>query len=138
MISGSGKCLCGAVSYRFEAKSNEFTGCHCKMCQRWSGGAFLALPAADVQFDGKDDLVLYTSSDIAKRGFCRQCGSSLFYLATPTGNFHLCVGTIDEPDELSLAEEIFIDRKPAGYSFTGDRPRLTEEETIAKYLDYQE
>ena len=138
MISGNGQCLCGAVTYRFEAEANEFTACHCKMCQRWSGGAFVALPASSVDFDHDDQLALYTSSDIADRGFCRTCGSSLFYRATPTGNYHLCVGTIDDTDELSMTEEIFVDRKPPGYSFAGQRPRLTEEETIAKYLDYQE
>ena len=44
-----------------------------------------------------------------------------------------CVGAFDDPSPFRLVEEIFIDKKPAGYALSGNHPRLTEAETFAKF-----
>jgi hypothetical protein len=48
----------------------------------------------------------------------------------------MCVGAFDNVDDFVLTSEIFIDRKPGGYSIAGDHPRLTEADTIARYSEY--
>lgn len=128
-----GQCQCGAVTFTAEEVNTEFGACHCRMCQRWSGGIFLATTARGTDFDGEEHISRYRSSDWAERGFCSKCGTHLFYHVVKSGEYVMCVGTFDDQSEFTLAMEIFVDRKPAGYSLAGDHPRLTEAETLEKY-----
>jgi len=130
-----GQCLCGSVKFSATHAEPEFGACHCRMCQRWAGGPFMAT-SARVTFDSEENLVRFRSSDWAERGFCGKCGTNLFYRALHLESYEMCIGTFDETDPFTLNEEIFIDRKPAAYSIAGDHPRLTEAETIARYKDY--
>lgn len=75
---------------------------------------------------------------MAERAFCTTCGSSVFYRLTApgpmNGELHVGMGTLDEPSGIPLTEEIYIDRKPDGYSFSGeDRHQMTEAEVIAMF-----
>ena len=38
---GMGRCLCGAVQYRYEGDPTSIGLCQCERCQRQSGSAFL-------------------------------------------------------------------------------------------------
>ncbi|MBX3188915.1 MAG: GFA family protein [Labilithrix sp.] len=133
MTAKTGHCLCGAVGFTAEVVESSHHACHCGMCRRWTGGPFLTTTARGVVFDGTENLVRYASSTWAERGFCRICGSTLFYFLLPTGTHMLSVGAFDDPTPFRLTEEIFIDHKPDGYAFAGDHPRLTEAQTLAKY-----
>ena len=136
MATKTGQCLCGAVRFSANEVSTEFGACHCEMCQRWSGGPFMATSAASVTFAGEENLTRYQSSGWAERGFCKICGANLFYRVKKLTAHEMCVGAFNERDELLLTSEIFIDRKPAAYAIAGDHKRLTEAETIAMYADY--
>lgn len=68
------------------------------------------------------------------------CGANLFYRLTKSGltnsgTYEMCVGAFDEKEIFTMSGEIFIDKKPPGYSMAGDHPRLTEAEVLAKYRD---
>lgn len=129
MTAASGKCLCGAVRFTVDSMKPR----HCGMCRRWSGGPLLAVSVSGVEFEGDDDITVYDSSDWAQRGFCRICGTNLFYRLKETGDYGICAGAFDDAPDLKLTGELFIDNKPDGYDFAGDHPRLTEAETIAKF-----
>jgi hypothetical protein len=103
------------------------------MCRRWSGGPVFATAARGVKFEGTEHLATYGSSDWAERGFCRKCGSHLFYHLKPANLYLVCVGAFDDPSQFELATEIYVDHKPAGYAFSGNLTRLTEADVIAKY-----
>ena len=133
MTSITGKCLCGAVRYSAASAERHHHACHCGMCRRLSGGPVLASAATDVSFEGAGNITRYRSSDWAERGFCKQCGSHLFYHLVPLDLYMMCVGSFDDTAPFALASEIFIDEKPAGYAFEGDHPRLTGAEAVAKY-----
>jgi hypothetical protein len=133
MTTNTGKCLCSAVRFTAESVETHHHACHCGMCRRWSGGALFVAAATGVKFTGTENLATYRSSEWAERGFCKACGSSLFYLLKPTGQYMLCVGAFDDSSEFRLAREIYIDHKPGGYAFAGEHPRLTEEETLAEF-----
>ncbi len=131
----SGGCLCGAVTFVADDVETDFHACHCSMCRRWCGGApDFAVHVGGVEFSGAEHIKRYTSSDWAERGFCGTCGSNLFYYMKPADEYSLCAGAFDDQSALTLAAEIFIDRKPPGYSFAGDLPAMTEAEVIAKYV----
>ena len=75
-----GRCLCGGVRYVATAALVMMLNCHCRDCQKASGGAFAAIaifPKTSVQVHG--DLrfheVLSEHGDPVQRGFCPICGS---------------------------------------------------------------
>jgi hypothetical protein len=128
----SGKCLCGGVRFEAENVEAEYHACHCGMCRRWSGGSpFFAAHAERVVFEG-EALGRFDSSEWAQRGFCRSCGTTLFYFLKPSKSYMLSVGAFDDQSPFRLVREIFIDHKPAGYDLAGDHPRWTEAETLAR------
>ena len=138
MAAGTGKCLCGAVTFTAEGVETHHHACHCGMCRRWSGGPLFAASCERVTFEGKENIATYQSSDWAERGFCRVCGSNLFYHLKQDGKYIMSVGTFDDPAPFKIACEFFIDLKPPGYTFAGDHPRLTEAETFAMFAPPEE
>lgn len=128
-----GQCLCGAVRIRITASERALEACHCSMCRRWAGGPAISLRlVTDPQIDGIEHVVRYCSSDWAERGFCRNCGTHLFYYYAPKDGYSFGAGLFEGADGFALTEEIFIDEKPDGYTFAGERERLTGAEVIAK------
>ena len=72
--------------------------CHCRMCQRATGSlsiAFKNLPQADVRWLSGPDW--YESSPIARRSYCRKCGTSLGFQFKEGPNMDLTVASFDEP-----------------------------------------
>ncbi len=98
-----------------------------------SAGPFLATSVRTLTIEGEENLQRFQSSAWAERGFCRLCGSNLFYRVRASDTYEICIGAFDDRDGLVVASEIFIDSKPDGFSFAGDHPRLNEKETLAKY-----
>ena len=129
-----GKCLCGAVTIRATPKRRTVEACHCSMCRRWSGTAYVGVQCgSDVEILGQDNVVRYRSSEWAERGFCGRCGSSLFFHYLPLDTYGFLAGLFPDDSFEPLAEEIFIDEKPLYYSFAGERERLTGAEVMAKF-----
>lgn len=134
-----GSCLCGGVRFEAEPQERESHACHCEMCRRWTGTAFVAtpVPEAALRWQGAENIGVYRSSDWAERGWCMRCGSTLFYRVTAEGpeqgTHYLALGLFDDPDALPLASEIYIDRKPESYAFAGERKRLTAAEVEAQF-----
>ena len=132
-----GRCLCGSVHFTAQIEGTGFGACHCAMCRRWCGGPFLSLRTVGVQWHSDASVRTFRSSDWAERGYCGECGSSLFYrIVTPgsdPGRIHLAVGSLDDATGLRLTTEVFIDHKPPGYDFAGELQRLTEAEIFSRY-----
>lgn len=136
MSSGNthqGKCLCGAVTVTATAAKDHIGACHCSMCRKWGGGPFLAVECgSDVEFTGNESIGVFDSSDWAERGFCRQCGTHLFYRLKEEGFYAIPVGLFDTTDWV-LTEEVFIDEKPEFYAFSQDTKKLTGAELFAQF-----
>ena len=136
-MSQTGRCLCGAVSFTLAETPTSYGACHCGMCRKFSGGIELGVHVmpGGITWDGEDNITTYTSSDWAERGFCKTCGSSLFWRLTAPGPMHgmlsLSVGALDDMEGMSFDTEVYIDAKPASYAFAGDRKRMTEADVLA-------
>ena len=131
-----GQCLCGAVSVTVANAAPHLNACHCGMCRRWTGVAFVTLdvPAADMQIDGIGAVKCYTSSDWAQRCFCGTCGTTLWYRLTAPGapdDYYMAAGLLDDLSGLKLANEIYIDCKPDAFAFAGPTKQITEAEFLA-------
>jgi len=78
----SGSCLCGAVEFHVELPTLFCGHCHCSICRRNHGAAYVTwFGVLYEQFEidkGIDVLVRHASSEHGSRRFCGKCGSSLF------------------------------------------------------------
>ena len=128
-----GKCLCGAVGVAITMQGNHISACHCSMCRKWGGGPFLAVePASGVSFTGGEHIGIFSSSGWAERGFCKQCGTHLFYRLKQEEHYALPVGLLDSSN-WAFTEQIFIDEKPDFYAFANNTSMLTGQEVFAQH-----
>jgi len=95
----TGGCACGRVRFTAAVEPNEAYLCHCRMCQRSTGSVSIAFVNAkldSVKWDGEPDW--YESSPIARRPYCRECGTSLgFMFREDTDKMDLTVASFDDP-----------------------------------------
>ena len=122
MVNGS--CLCGAVSYEISGAMRDVLVCHCNQCRKTSGHVVAAtsVPKDNLTITKDEGLAWYHSSDIAKRGFCKTCGSSLFWWPMNEGIVSVHVGAIDGPTGLKTARHIFTDAKGDYYDIPETEP----------------
>jgi hypothetical protein len=93
----------------------------------------MAAPVEALVFETEETVARYASSAWAERGFCRNCGSHLFFHLKEAGLYVVSFGAFDDAAAFHLASEIFIDVQPPGYAFEGGHPRLTEREFLAQF-----
>ena len=95
----AGGCACGRVRFTAQVEDDDAYLCHCRMCQRATGSvsiAFKSMPENSVTWESGPDW--YLSSPIAKRPYCRECGTSLgFAFIVSSGNMDISVAAFDDP-----------------------------------------
>jgi hypothetical protein len=122
-----GGCLCGAVRYVAHGPLRDVLVCHCVECRRWHGGAgsYTAVARADLELVSETGLRWRPSpaSDArAERGFCAECGSSLFWRAPERPTVSVAAGTLDGPTGLRTIGHIYDDQR-ADWEHVDDLPR---------------
>ena len=132
-ITLTGRCLCGSVKVIGTANELKVAACHCEMCRRWSSGPFFEVSCENVTFDGEDHIRKIRSSDWAERGFCKKCGSNLFYHIIDSNEFQIAAGLFDDQSDLRLSLQVFTDRKPPFYTFADKTETMTAAEVYAAY-----
>ena len=96
-----GGCLCGAVRWRANGAPLRVAHCHCEMCRRTSGAAFVTgavFPADAISWEAGKPRLFQSSSD-ARRGFCTRCGSWLSWHFRDE-RIMMTVGTFDRPESV--------------------------------------
>ena len=128
----TGGCLCGAIRYELNEPPIETGTCHCRTCQKWTGSAFMVMarffrPA--LRFT-QGEPKLYKSSSIKEKGFCSNCGSSLFdrYLVwkserTTPDMFWIQLGTLDHPETVSIDFHYGVETQLPWVHFDDGLPR---------------
>ena len=132
-LSFRGQCMCGAVKLSATAKKPSVAACHCDMCRRWSAGPFMAVNCQVVAFEGQDNIGRIRSSDWAERGFCKKCGSNLFYHFVESSDYQIAAGLFDDQSKLRMSLQVFTDRKPEFYEFANDTKMMTGAEVVAMF-----
>ncbi|MDN3646348.1 GFA family protein [Pontixanthobacter aestiaquae] len=127
-----GKCLCGAVTIVVAQMKPHLDICHCDMCRRWGGMAFMGISGKSFTLSGEEHVTSYPSSQWAERAFCNTCGSNLWYRFTPDDHYSFLAGLFDLPDNIGFLQQIFIDEKPGYYDFVQQCPMKTGSEIIAE------
>ena len=125
----TGHCLCGAVMITVAgAHDPRAAACHCRMCQRWSGGLFLSFEADAAGVTVEGPVARYASSGFAERAFCAVCGSHLWVQDFGDTIYELMPGLFDAAVNWPLRSEIYVDRAMASVSLGGDHARATRAE----------
>jgi hypothetical protein len=131
---GQGSCLCGAVQVVAKTMSDKVGACHCKMCRQWTGGPLLVADCgSEVFFTGEENLTVFDSSEWAERGFCKKCGSHLFYRFKQSNQYFVSAGLLDSSASFIFDHQVFIDEKPEYYCFSNDTQNMTGAEVFALY-----
>jgi hypothetical protein len=105
-IGLTGGCQCGAVRYRIDATPGGNI-CHCRMCQKASGGPFMAFGGVPTEtfVVTRGALKIFQSSDIAERGFCAVCGTPLTYRVFGGQFVGVTLGSLDDPNAVVPKEQ---------------------------------
>lgn len=96
MDAVSGSCLCGKLGFSSRLPTLWVAHCHCTLCQKNSGAAFVTwagFSEADVTIsDNAGVLRWYSATENAYRGFCTTCGSTVFFKSARwPGELHITV-----------------------------------------------
>ena len=123
-----GSCLCGAVRFRAELPSKWVAHCHCSMCRRAHGAAFVTwagVPSAQFAIEtGAEQVTWYESSPGAQRGFCSRCGSPMFFHSTRwPGEMHVARALFNDPLDREPAVHVFYDAHVPWVQVGDDLPK---------------
>jgi hypothetical protein len=118
----SGSCLCGAVRFSTRGRLRPVINCHCTMCRRWHGhfGAYTGTTLDNFTLLEDRGLKWYRSSEIADRGFCGECGSSLFWRKRDAGAIGIAAGALDTPTGLHTKRHEFVADQSDYYQLNDD------------------
>ena len=130
-----GHCLCGKVKIRAHL-DKKVDVCHCSMCRQWVGGPLMSRDGGTaVEISGKKHIGYFNSSEWARRAFCRECGSALFYELRQSGQKILSAGLFTENQHLKMDHQIFMDEKPSWYAFANHTHNMTGAEVFALFAN---
>ncbi len=132
-VSVTGRCLCGAVTIRADKAQPRVEACHCTICRKWGGGPMMAVRCESVvTIEGEDNLTVYDSSSWAQRGFCKNCGTHLFYRVKQKPFYEIPAGLLDNAPDLTFTTQIFVDEQPPYYAFANETVKRTGAEIFAE------
>lgn len=121
MSDMTGRCLCGAVTFSGRWSGDPLQACHCGQCRRWSGHVWAGGETADLAIVGP--VRWFRSSERAERGFCPDCGSSLFWRRVGSDRIEVAAGAVDNPTGLHLSGHVHVADKGDYYDIADGLPQ---------------
>jgi len=124
----TGGCLCGGISYEIKGQPRDVVNCHCGQCRKTHGhyAAYTSVAEQDLVFKSDATLCWYDSTPgVAKRGFCGECGASLFWKPMQEPRVSVTAGSMDAPTGLSTIKHIFVEDASDYYELTDDLEKLS-------------
>ncbi len=128
-----GGCFCGAVQFEIELPTLFCAHCHCSMCRRPHGAAFVTWTAVPPQqfriTAGQEHLKTFASSTLGRRQFCNVCGTQLFCWhehedATDPDMIDITLASLHQPIDRAPDMHVFYDSKAAWSVVEDDLPKL--------------
>lgn len=133
----SGGCQCGAVRYHAAAVLDTSHICHCRMCQKAAGNYFAALIGIprDALSWTRGTPATFQSSDQVARGFCRDCGTPLYYDYRTSKHLSVTTGSLDNPADFPPRMQFGIEaRMPWFATLPGLPDEGPTEETMSAHV----
>ena len=141
----SGGCQCGAVRFHVHGDVQRTSICHCRMCQKASGGMFgvvASVRASDLVWT-RGAPSRFRSSSLASRGFCRDCGTPLTYQFDGADEVAISLGAYDEPNRFAIDFALEVSNAHPALATIMDVPEQPmtstpeEEEAFSKLENHQ-
>ena len=127
MAELSGRCACGAVTWRTSAKPIWAGHCHCDSCRRASSApvtSFFGVPRGSVDWAG--DVAINASSEKVRRGYCPSCGSQMYYQSEVwPEETHLYAATMDDPSLFRPEAHYHYGERLPWFEVTDNLPKYT-------------
>ena len=129
----SGGCLCEAVRYEITGNPRGIVNCHCSKCRRFHGhfGAYTSVKLENLVLIEQRGLRWFHSktdeTPNVHRGFCVECGSSLFWHPQDQKNIAVAAGSLDAPTSLNTIGHVWMSQKSDYYEIKDDLPKFEKE-----------
>ena len=123
-----GACLCGLLQFSFRPPSLWCAHCHCTMCQRAHGAAlvtWVGVSESAFRLESGNSLRWHASSEQGQRGFCSNCGSTLFFRSERwPGEIHITRCNIEGDIDREPAAHVFWEGHVDWLTFKDDLPKI--------------
>lgn len=131
-ITREGGCQCGAVRFRAGGLLDNPHVCHCRMCQRATGNFFAPLVGVphDLLTWTAGTAAVFESSQGYERGYCRDCGTPLFYRRAGGSHTSLMIGAFDDPSGIPLLYEFGMESRAGQLEALGHVEAYTTEDIM--------
>ena len=118
MTERTGRCLCGAVSFKLIGQPMTTRICWCKDCQHVAANGTVNMMVATESLSISGELSDYTktadSGNQVTRQFCPACGTHMFAKSTARPQFRVVrVGNLDDPSSIQPLMNIWAQSAPA-------------------------
>ena len=129
-VKATGGCLCGSVRYELTGDLRGIVNCHCSKCRRFHGnfGAYTSVSIDDLTLVKEEGLKWFNSTTDetpnVHRGFCSQCGSSIFWHPRDQGKIAVAAGSLDEPIQLQTIGHVWVSQISDYYQIQDDLPKF--------------
>jgi hypothetical protein len=136
----TGGCLCGAVRYEVHGELRDILYCHCEKCRRTHGhvSAYASTRREDLVLVEETGLTWFRSvadeTPNVHRGFCRVCGSSLFWDPRGQDFVYVSAGTLDPPTGIKPAGHIWLSQAGDYYEIPDDGLPKAEGSSQGRFL----
>jgi hypothetical protein len=109
-----GECLCGNVKFEVQPPVKWCSNCHCTRCQRSHGAGFVTwFGVYKDKFKliaGDTYLKWYDSSKRSKYGFCKNCGSSMFFKSSKwKDEIHMTLANVYKDIGVRPTDNLYFD-----------------------------
>lgn len=130
MSKDSGSCYCGKIKFDVWDFNPTYSLCHCTECRKWTGSFYACIAAknGNYKIHGAENITWFLKSADSEQGFCKNCGSAIFWRKNPDAGFlDIAIGFLDNFEQLTAKRHIFSQSKPHFYNFSDDgAPRFDE------------
>ncbi len=124
----TGGCLCGGVRYQIRGNGRDIIDCHCENCRRTHGhvAAYTAVNKDDLTLLAQQPLKWYhDSSPDTYRGFCSDCGASLFWeTGKAKHRISISAGSLDAGHGLKTIGHVYVAEAGEYYQICDGLPQF--------------
>ena len=127
-VTHTGSCLCKGVMFEVTGKLNDVAVCHCDQCRKTSGhyAAYIIVPSTQMEMLRFETLEWFESMDGVTKGFCADCGSSLFWNLKGRDGWSVCAGDFDHATGVKVNFHGFTSEKGDYYDISDGRPQAPQ------------
>ncbi len=127
-----GQCFCGKVRFEVHGPLSDVTICHCRECRRFHGhlGAYTFTTHENVKM--LNDACLKWRRSLndftpnVRKGFCSECGSSLFSDQRVPGGFAIAAGVLEPPTGLKIKGHVWMEQAGDYYKVADGTPQMRQ------------